>query len=584
MAHKISTKIFKINQAHFERLSAFYFIDQLVENHNRNSSTQTQYKEVACVKQGDQFDQRLFVHNPKEKPPSWQKLLLEITDKHGDIKYIKSRYPSFVLFFFLDKEVYAITGGAGYRLIEESIDSQFGFNVVERLIDTSQSDMRRISERVFLGVELASNRFFRPDYVFEDEDTFGKYYRGLDVFIKKEKLLEIGVNTDKKELLVRGEAGFKIDTKITFEQLIERIEKLSSILKKKNLGIELNPFKKLTRGELKIRIGTKTTKEKLEQELAIKYFELFNNNDDLYEIYHPNLIEYLNCSEIRLKYEKTVEHISTAQRITPRLIIGKALGHIDSIRMPMFRKLAKEIKLSIYDESTEKYLYEVCFADCFFGEVLVNDKKYLKFENDWFHYTLQFSSDLNQRLESMRERVNIETMSKWNLLIDEGDYNDLHGKQHNTLVADQKFHKRIEIADIISWTKEELKIYHVKKGLNRDLRILQSQVINSAKVIAEFRANINSKSVEDYHNKLKDQPDSFSGDFPSLEEFKKILMRNNVRFVFAFATSSKNTTKSEIFDEITNSNSAIAKISILHTFYTIRQMDFEFSLAKIIKY
>lgn len=582
MANKISTKIFKINEAHLEKVSARDFIHQRIEYHNRNASTL--YKEVPCAKAGNEFDQILYTHNPKETPPSWQKLLLEITGNHGEIKYIKSRYPSFVLFFFSNMEVYAITGGSGYRVIEETIDTQFGFSVVERLIDTSQSDMRRISERVFLGVELASNRFFRPDYVFDDEDTFGKYYRGLDVFIRKEKLKDIGVSTDKKELLVRGEAGFKIDTKITFEQLVERIEKLSQILKKNKTGIELNPFKKLTRGELKIPVGRQQTiKDQLEQHLADYYYKLFQKNDELSEIYHPSLIEYLNCSQIRIKYDKKEEFISTAQRITPRLIIGTALGYVDGIQFPLFRKLSNEIIISLYDETTEKYIHNASLADCFFGEVPIDDKRYLKFENDWFHYTLQFASDLNSRLESMKERVRIETMAEWSHLNTEGEYNDLHAMKHNTLVADRKFHKKIEVADIISWTKNELIIYHVKNGLNKDLRVLQSQIINSAKVLAEFRSNINAKSVEQYYEKLKKQPSGFKGSFPSISEFKKILMSTNVRFVFSFSTKTKNSTRDSIFDEIAASQSAIAKISVLHTFYTIRQMDYEFSIAKIIK-
>lgn len=587
---KYSTKIFRIDQSHFVSERPQVFITFLIRNHNEKGNNI--YTEVQCTEQGEVFNQMLFIHKAQPSYPSWKNMLLEITSSAQDIKDIQSKYPSFLLFFYSSTEAYVISGGAGYRVIESALDSHFGFSVVERLIDTSKDDIRGLSQRVFLGVELASNRYFKADYVFDDEDNFGKYYRGLDVFIDSDKLKDIGIETSKKKLLVKGEQGFKIDTKISFGELVERIEKISGLINDPNPPeIELNPFKKLNRWELKRTYGRRgTMQEILDKKLANQYFDSFQAKE-VKDIYHPVLFEYLQCSTIRIKIGRNPHvDISTDQVITPRLIIGylidsNALGlDIERIYFPKFLELCQEIRIWIVDEERDLALYESVLLDWFFGEVELDGKYYMKFENDWFNYSIRFSNDLDSRLDSFADRITLETMQRWTTDYSrEGGYNDSFAGVQNFIVADGRFHSWIEVADLFSWNEQELIVYHVKDGLSRDLRVLQSQITNSAKVIAQFRSDPNSSDVSSYHSKLVEQANKLGYTIPDLDEFKEILQRPNVRFVFAFATDSENLEKHDIIEEIKGSDSAVAKIAVLHSFYTIRQLDFHFSIAKIIR-
>jgi len=308
--HKIKTKIFRIDPSNHFDVSTIFFIKNLITVHNSDKSNNL-YQLIDCKIKSETFELALYIHNPKVQKPSWYGLLTEISGNNPDVKRIDSKYPSFILFFFNDKEIFVITGGGGHRPVESVLDSQFGFKVVERLIDPTKDDLRSLSQRVFLGIELASNRFFKADYVFADEDNFGKYYRGLDVFIDSEKLKNIGVYTNKKKLLVKGELGFKIDTKISFEELLNRILKISNLLKEQPV-IELNPFKKLTRWELKKPFrNDKTFEDLLNQKLANDFFDEYLSADAK-EIYHPNLMEFLKCSAICVRLnKKEVERYSS---------------------------------------------------------------------------------------------------------------------------------------------------------------------------------------------------------------------------------------------------------------------------------
>jgi len=327
----------------------------------------------------------------------------------------------------------------------------------------------------------------------------------------------------------------------------------------------------------------KSLEDHLNQNLCNDYFVSFQNRE-VRDIYHPRLLEYLNCSTIVVKNEKNEVQITTDQVITPRLIMGLLNLDIENIHFPEFLKLVKKITIWILDEESDKKLYQSFLIDWFYGESKYNNKNYIKFENEWFHYSIRFGDDLNNRLDDVSNRISIEKMDKWTSdFSKEGCYNDEYSKKSNFIVGDRIFHKNIEVADLISWNDNELIVYHVKSGLDKDLRILQSQIVNSVKIISEFRSNTNSDDVQLYYNRLKQNAGKLNYQIPEYRLFREILKKKTVRFVFAFATCSNNSSMKEIIDEIKSTQSLIAKIAVLHTFYTVKQHQYEFSISKIIR-
>lgn len=578
---KIACNIYRLSDFHFERKKPKIVIQDFIDRHNENNNF---YQGINCQElKNSKFQVLLYVHKPKIGKPNWLNLLTSVVENNNDLKGINSQYPSFVMFFYNGNECYSVTGGAGHKVIESLIDNQFGFSVVERLIDANKDDVRKLAERAFLGVELASNRFFKSDFKVNDDNNFGKFYKGVDVFIDKKKLASIGIQTDKNKLLVKGQLGFKIDTKITFDELLNRIKQISILLKNTKPKFELNPFKKVTRFELKKEVRKdKTLEQYLNQDLYNQYFDSFQKLETK-DIYHPKLNDYLKCSTIIAELEKENVEIETSQNITPRLIMGKLGVTLDNLTFPRFLQLISNIKIWIFDDERSEKTYPSYLEDWFFGEAKYADKNYVKFENEWYNYTINFSEDLNKRLEEIKSRCDIKIMNPWSSdLGTEGEYNDEYSTDDVFIVADGLFHKNIEVADLISWNDYELILYHVKSGLDRDLRVLQSQVINSLKVISEFKTNTGEESVKKYYEKLKTNGNNIDK-IPTLNDFKNKLDKKKIRFVFGFATKTNNSTIDEIFDEIKASQSLIAKISVLHTFYTVKQYDFEFSISKIVR-
>src|SRR5690554_472175 len=578
--NKATYNIYKLDEFFFGHLGP----ESVIRNHFKSqNSNNVIYEEINCkVKKGN-FKLLLYVNKPKKNNPTWLNMLTTIVEEPSQLNGLKSLYPSFVLFFYKTDQCFAISGGAGHMVIDSLLDRQFGFKIIERLIDISKDDVRQLSESVFLGIELASNRFFKSDYSFNDDDGFGKYYKGVHVFIDNERLRKIGIETSKKKLLVKGQLGFRIDTKINFDNLQRRVEKISTLLSKKP-NIELNPFKKLSNHELnRIMKNGKKLKDLLDQYLCNYYFLLHQANKQQ-EIYHPSLLNYLNSSRIIVRFKDFEIEIPTYQSITTRVILGYLNIDVENVQFPKFLELSKEVRIWILNDENNNKVYESKLIDWYFGEVKYDLKNYIKFENEWFHYSINFLEDLNKRLDQLSSQIELTPMKEWPLIHStEEDYNNQYEEDIDFIIGDGVFHKFIEIADLIQWKNEELFIYHVKNGFDRNLRILQSQLINSIKVLTEFRSNIDSIEVKDYYNKLKLKASDLSSSIPSFVKFKEILGLKTIHFVFAFATKTDIKSKEDVFNEIKKSNSNIAKIALLHSNYTARKHNVKFSISKIVR-
>jgi hypothetical protein len=146
----------------------------------------------------------------------------------------------------------------------------------------------------------------------------------------------------------------------------------------------------------------------------------------------------------------------------------------------------------------------------------------------------------------------------------------------------------IEVSDLIRVTDKELFFYHVKKGLGQDMRVLSNQIINASRYLKfaidetennslssyftsisnKYYESGNIKYIETDGNEIELDLDGFIG-----------LMKSNrkINFVFVYATNSNLT----INQEIINTDSRIAKLSLIYTLRDMKRTDFDFLIERI---
>lgn len=528
---KFSPRIYKVNEVKFAGFTPENFIDSFIDKYNAEHNT-NQFKKIECLPQDGVFQLKQYLNYPIHKPPSWLNIAKSAALAGVSFSDVGNKNHSYLLFVYSSDEIYIITGGYSHNVIEEIVDYDFGFNVVERLIDPNKTEIRSLSQRGFIGIELASNRFFKSDFVFFDNDDFGKFYRGLEAFIDEKALAKLGVITDKQKLLVRGETGFKVDTAVDLMTILERIQRLSKLLKNPiPIGFEINPFRNVRPRELNSVFGKYTLEENLDRELFLLFFNRMKLRDDTTEIFHPVLMPFLRSDSVYIQKGTQKHNIPTNTKIYPKTILRKFGVDTSALKFEEFVNLVKSIRTLIYDAEYNERIHERRLSEWLSGEITFQNKKYIKFENVWYTFSRNF------------------------------------------------------LADIIDINAKQMIVYHVKKGLDRNFRVLQSQILNSAKLLSEFRAsNFDHPELQQYFKALNRNTTKKVGVSIDFDTFKnEYIKRDELHYVFAFATKSKASSKDEILQEIKSSPSTIAKISLLHTYYSLKEKEIKMSVAKIIK-
>jgi hypothetical protein len=145
----------------------------------------------------------------------------------------------------------------------------------------------------------------------------------------------------------------------------------------------------------------------------------------------------------------------------------------------------------------------------------------------------------------------------------------------------------IEVSDLIRVTDNELFFYHVKKGLGQDMRVLSNQIINASRYLKFALDETDNRSLSKYFTSISNKHYK-SGNIKYIGSdgneielnqngFVELLKSNRkIKFVFVYATNSALT----INQEIINTDSRIAKLSLIYTLRDMKKTDFEFLIER----
>lgn len=81
-----------------------------------------------------------------ETNPDWSDVLVDLVT---DLDAVKNINYSYVLFITLDNKLFAVTGGAGYHLINRYKKLDFGLDLLSRLIDEDDNVIKRVQDKFF---------------------------------------------------------------------------------------------------------------------------------------------------------------------------------------------------------------------------------------------------------------------------------------------------------------------------------------------------------------------------------------------------------------------------------------------------
>lgn len=589
MSNRVNAKLYKIQDIIVEDFGdSEEFISQMILEYYNKSGNLFRGVKLKEAISNSQFQSKLFVFTTDEKRPHWLSFLNSIVENEEDLNELEAKYSAFMIFIYNDRRIYAITKGYyGRHLMDEYLDNFFGLEVLSRLVDKNVTEIRKLEERGVFGAVLGAERFFREDYNLAYEDDFGKIYRAMLASIDEEYFERLGIvkkREDTTKVSISGSSSFEVSTNFDYDELIQRISRIEELLQTQ--GVQFNQFYRLTSGELR------AIESNLNLELIKMAYNSFIAGNSV-DFYHPDIFNYMKALEVRFNVAGDFVEIPLGQSIGFIDVMGRLIADdiIDSSNEKTFIESMKECYGGFTVNEQGVYNNEISLDKWIGGEIEFDNKRYFKLDNNWYKYREGFNEYLNNRINDIDFSL-IEppfSLNNWNLNTHntEGLYNNSYRNENGFIVTDTAFLYYLEICDLIKIKNDTIYLYHVKKGLGRDLRVLENQIINASRVLSNVIGEDNNESLELYYDAISNKQYNNeelsylddNGVIQTLnkEDFYNFIKKSKKVFVFAYSSSSN----LDIKDEVITTNSRIAKLSLLSCIKRMKQSDFDFMVERI---
>lgn len=459
----------------------------------------------------------------------------EIIEDDNKIGKMKNENTSYILFYIVENNIYAMTGGRGSNYVSKFIEKNFGLYLIPKLVDKNNPVIKKVVENNLTGNNLSTQRITKNITSISMEESLGSIYRELSIQISREIAKEFGIKEDEGERTIGVSSGDSIIIRksMSIEELKVILEKLNKIQKKKDKFI-LNYFVPVR----KKRIKESTLKELMIRMIKEGNFRNFEILSDSIEEYYFSSYEYKLESEGReiLKKQtpiKMEDIVTFLKQEREDLYINKINEILTKCEIETIDSNGKTIipKTKIYN------LINRCIEDdkgCYY---LINGTWYV-FEEYYFRMLTSQYQDLFSENEEISKKIAL----KYGLTKkckNEDDYNDMFINDSNVIKGHKNLIFQIELADLIYWDEDNLYLMCNKGTFNGEhVRDLQNQIYTSSKMLQSIKINDRAR-LEEYYEKL------------NINEKEKIskanflkLFNKNICFVAGFSSGFKKNTRS----------------------------------------
>lgn len=475
-------------------------------------------------------------------------------NKNATNKFL-GKYLSFVCFFEKSKEIYALCMGKGYIAIEQFIETDFGFNLLTRLIKPESNFLRQLSANHLSGSTFEDINFFRSSESFISQDDFGKIFKQAISELDKVALKKLGIDlTDLEKANCLAKSSFMLKTGITFTQITNKIlPALIKIFKSSSVpNFQINKVKVISKYHRLYPDLVKTLTEQMR--LNFLGFDFFSPEDPL-DFFMAEKYSISKYTKHKL-FTKGNDDLTNIQNVRKILEEDNYLDFNDQMT---FGIEIENIKINAHDANDDAVLRRgFSLVRGLHGEIKFKGNRYFWMNGKFWQIDKEF---LDYFSDKVFQNINEASYKKLNHSIpfikfdltknqNEDDYNSAHGKLPGFINLDKKIPDNVELCDLLYETSDTIYLIHIKKGFDRNVRDLTSQILTAARFLNEDRNK--NKFISKLFVHGKGDPITISKT-NFLKKFKKQTV-----FVFGFV-HDKN-----IFDksQFSKLNSNIAKLEL----------------------
>src|SRR3989338_1903044 len=490
-----------------------------------------------------------------------------------------------ILFVYDDKNIFAITSGAGYFIIQNYIDERFPFEVAKRMLT---GEFKSAEMRDLTGLIYSQSRNFRRNYNFSRREAFGKVWKKLtgkvdSSVLKNSEFIADFISEDgKKTFNADIKSSFTFRKTVSLDDVLSVMKEIEQLLVKNPTDDQKRAFSFLD--TLK-EITNKKVKEKLRDALLNKLYEFIasTNNDSDFDFCHSKeMVTFLHGGLFKIADGLSWDQAPSASDVLIKLR-DAGIKFIDKSDFVKFKESFLKLSLSFTGDDEDGLPFTDDLWKYFHGEIDLNGKKYFFIDGKWYEVVGDF---LKRLAEDFQEEVFGEKpiltsdiqFIPWGAQ-DEGGFNKSQAKESGFYIGDKIFLKqsekgKIELFDLIFTKDDKTYLIQVKDGFGASIRDACSQVQMAAEIIENSLVSNNNSELESYYEEFNK-----SNTGVSKNEFFKLLKKNR-QYVLAFSTKDAFTKANFLAKKF---QSEIARFEVLGLSHEFRANVRQFQIAHIKK-
>lgn len=540
------------------------------------------------------------------RTPDWKQFIGPLAKSGAYIRQKNnSKTESFLLLIKSpNNQYYFVTGGYGHHAIKNYTESDFGIDILKRIID-DKKDSGLLSVREFSPINDVKGKsaVFSGERSFLENEDYGAAYQEITFKDTADKLSTYfdGDVLSKKDTKLNCKSTFQIRKSVSIQKIPDIILGCEEI-------ISLRQPTSISFFDLVDSRTNKTLVEDCNQALLSEIQKLFhqtNKATDL-SVFHQEFEKFMEAESFAIEnkplalsddpfnVEKLLKEIRSHY---PRADIGNP----NSLKALLSKKIIALDQAGIP-------LIETSALELLTWEHKLKSASYFYMNKSWFKINPETQSDLNQHCDDIvanaidnsllpeiwlaysKKGAKVSTSTPI-IKESENTYNSKYFQRPGYLVTDKVLPSDIEPCDVIKVENDRICLIHIKEGFAGDARIHCSQVLSAARMIHRTQKNGNSylrdlfahlttgtatgeeKGVSTYSKQLIAQMQTY----PNVDDFLN-LFEKNIVFVFAFLPSK---TAKPITQGVKPYKSNVAKISLCELSRKIQSMNFGFKITQI---
>lgn len=403
---------------------------------------------------------------------------------------------SHILFAYDKNSIYAVCSGAGWQVVTPYADSQFGLNVLSRLIPPNEEAISSARYRGFAGTVAAQDTSYRKKARASEVSEFGRLFKDISGQIAADTVREeLGIDVSKGRQYIGADFKntFKIRKSISLAELGDLFEKITDLLKEDPLfSIEdwlgISPLGKNQR--------ERTLCQKLTHEaLANLCNAALNDGAERLDAFicDPKMSVYLAANNYRVStgtIELNFDEFCNEETLHDCIRQLSVLLPDKSNRYEVLVQMLLSSTLNSYSEGNTLPDTSTPLIKCLQVSIVYQHRSYILIEGEWYTIYDGLNTRLNRDLPMLvTNRLSTLSLPAWEASLLEDQYLDLLSAQY----GHAKLHRRqpldhVELCDTVVVDGKRVVFCHVKEGFNTTMRVLTAQVRSSANVLAGLRA------------------------------------------------------------------------------------------------